>query len=65
MIGEKTATREAVNWELEEAYRQGKKVVGVRIYRDKNHQIPKQLIENNAPIVNWNLKDISRLIDQK
>jgi len=65
MIGEKTATREAVNWELEEAYRQGKKVIGVRIYRDKNHQIPKLLVKNKAPITKWNLKDISRFIDQK
>ena len=65
MIGEKTAERKAVIWELEEAYRQGKKVIGVRIYRDQNHPIPKLLIDNNAPIVEWNLKEISRLLDEK
>jgi hypothetical protein len=61
-IGEKTATREAVIWELEESYRQGKKVIGVRIYRDENHQIPAPLLKNNAPIVEWTIEDISRLL---
>ena len=65
VIGEKTAEREAVIWELEEAYRQGKKVIGVRIYRDKYHPIPKPLIDNNAPIVEWSLEEISRLLDEK
>ena len=63
MIGEKTAQREAVLWEIEEAYRQGKKVIGVRIYRDKNHPIPKPLLEHNAPIVEWDLAKISRLLE--
>ena len=34
MIGPDTATRDAVIWELEESYRQGHKVIGVRVYRD-------------------------------
>ena len=63
MIGEKTAQRDAVNWEIEEAYRQGKKVVGVRINRDKKHSIPKVLEDNKAPILEWNLKDINREIN--
>ena len=65
MIGEKTAQREAVIWEIEEAYRQGKKVVGVRIYRDKNHPIPKPLLEHNAPIIDWDLSKISRLLEER
>lgn len=65
MIGEKTAERKAVIWELEEAYRQGKKVIGVRIYRDRNHPIPKPLVVNKASIMEWNLKDISKLLDKK
>lgn len=63
MIGEKTAQREAVIWEIEEAYRQGKKVIGVRIHRDKHHPIPKPLLEHNAPIVEWNLAKISKLLE--
>lgn len=65
MIGENTAKREAVIWELEEAYRQGKKVVGVRIYRDKDHPVPKPLIDNNAPIIKWDLKKISILLEKE
>lgn len=65
MIGEKTAERKAVAWELEEAYRQGKRVIGVRIYKEKNHPIPKPLTDNNAPIIEWNLREISRLLDIK
>lgn len=64
MIGEDTAQREAVNWEIEEAYRQGKKVIGVRIYRDRNHPVPRPLLEHGAPIVEWDLARISRLLDQ-
>ncbi len=63
MIGEKTAERNAVNWEIDEAYRQGKKVIGVRINRDKNHAIPEAMKDNKAPILNWNLKDIDREIN--
>jgi hypothetical protein len=64
MIGEKTAEREAVIWELEESYRQGKKVIGVKIHKDKDYPIPRPLVENNAPIVEWDLKKISRLLEE-
>lgn len=65
MIGEKTAERKAVIWELEEAYRQKKKVIGVRMHKDKNHQIPKPLKDHNTSIVEWKLKKISRWLEEK
>lgn len=65
MIGPKTAQREAVIWEIEEAYRQGKRVIGVRIYRNKNYPVPKPLLEHNAPIVDWDLSRISELLERK
>lgn len=65
MIGEKTAQREAVIWETNEAYRQGKKVIGVRIYRNENHPIPAPLVEHNARVVNWDLARISRLLEER
>lgn len=52
-IGQETATREAVLWELKESYRQGKKVVGVRIHKGQNHPVPEPLRRNGSPIVNW------------
>ncbi|MCI4352704.1 MAG: TIR domain-containing protein [Thermoplasmata archaeon] len=58
MIGPETATREAVIWELEESYRQGHQVIGVRIFRDQSHPIPSPLIEHNAQIMNWNRDEI-------
>jgi hypothetical protein len=53
MIGPETSTREAVLWEIGESYRQGHKVIGVRIYRDRNDPVPSILTKHNAPIVNW------------
>jgi len=63
LIGPNTAQRKAVIWEIEEAYRQGNKVIGVRIHRDQNHPIPKPLLEHGAPIVNWDLAKISALLE--
>lgn len=65
MIGRETTTRPAVIWELEESYRQGKKVIGVRISRDRNDPIPEPLISHRAPIVDWNLDEIARLLREK
>lgn len=65
MIGQDTASREAVDWELREAYKQGKKVIGVRIYGDRNDPIPEPLLENKAPVINWDLKEIQRRLDEK
>jgi len=59
MIGPETHKREAVLWEINKAHELGKKVIGVRIYRDKNHKIPEPLVRNNAKITYWNLADIA------
>jgi hypothetical protein len=64
MIGENTATREAVNWEIEEAYKQGKKVVGIRIHSDKNHTAPAALVTHGAKIINWNRDEIRKFLDE-
>ncbi|MDG6998198.1 MAG: TIR domain-containing protein [Nitrososphaerota archaeon] len=63
MIGPETANRQAVNWEIEESYRQGKKVIGVRIYKDRNDPVPEAMKEHNAPIVDWKIDDIRRSLD--
>jgi len=59
MIGPHTAEREAVLWELEESYRRGRAVIGVRIYRDRDDPIPLPLKQHNAPIINWNRDEIN------
>lgn len=58
LIGEKTSAREAVNWELNTSYELGNKVFGIRIYRDKDHTVPKPLKDHNAKILKWNISDI-------
>lgn len=63
MIGPETANRPAVNFEIEESYRQGKHVIGVKIYKDQNHPIPEAMQRNNAHIINWVLADIQRELD--
>lgn len=65
MIGPETHDREAVNWEINKAYELGKKVIGVRIYKDENHKIPQPLIDHGAKIIDWNLGDISAEIERK
>ncbi|MGD0396034.1 MAG: TIR domain-containing protein [Nitrososphaerales archaeon] len=62
-IGPDTASRDAVNWEIEESYKQGKKVIGVRISKERSDPIPTALREHNAPIVDWNLEDIKAQLD--
>ncbi len=63
MIGPNTASREAVVWEIEEAYRQGKKVVGVRIYKDQDHPIPAPLVTHRARTINWEMGEIRKFLD--
>ncbi|QLH10267.1 TIR domain-containing protein [Nitrosarchaeum sp. AC2] len=64
MIGPDTASRPAVNFEIEESYRQGKKVIGVKIYKDRNDPIPNAMVKHKAPIVNWVLSDIQKELDE-
>lgn len=63
MIGPETADREAVDWEIRESIRQGKKVIGVRMYQNENHRVPKALKEHNCPVINWKLAEISKILE--
>lgn len=63
MIGENTADRDAVNWEIEESYRQGHKVIGVRMRPSMNDPIPQALVDHDARIVDWDPSAISRELD--
>ncbi len=64
MIGSDTATRPAVIWELEESYRQGKQVVGVRIHGDRSDAIPEPLLRHRAPILPWKRDEINRHLNR-
>ncbi len=62
MIGPETASRPAVIWELEESYRQGKRVVGVRISKDRDDPIPEPLLRHRAQIIAWKRDEINRYV---
>lgn len=62
-IGEKTHESDAVDWEIREAHRQGKKVIGVRLHKDENHKVPKAMKENGDRVVTWNAKQIAQELE--
>ncbi len=62
MIGSKTTSREAVDWEIREAHKQGKRVIGVRIHKDKNHPIPEEMKKHGDQVINWDLKKLKELL---
>ena len=64
MIGSETYKRPAVLWELNKAYEMGKRVIGVKIHKNRKDPIPGPLRRNKAEIVNWDLKDLQRKLDE-
>jgi len=64
LIGPDTHSREAVNWEINEAYKQGKNVIGVRVHKYENHRVPQSMVDNGAKIVNWDIDKISRELNE-
>lgn len=57
-IGKNTHKSEAVDWEIREAHRQGKKIIGVRLHSDQNHGIPSAMKEHGDRVIKWNTKKI-------
>jgi hypothetical protein len=62
MIGHETASREAVNWEIRKAHELGKKVIGIKIYRDENLPIPTEMKTHGDPVINWDIKKLKELL---
>jgi hypothetical protein len=63
-IGEHTHEREAVDWEIRKAHELGVKVIGMRIHSDKDHKIPKAMVEHGDKVVPWNLEAVQSEIDK-
>lgn len=63
-IGENTHQREAVDWEIRKAHELGKPVIGMRISSDKNHKVPKAMVEHGDKVVPWKLEDIQSELDR-
>jgi hypothetical protein len=63
LIGSKTHTRPWVNWEIDQAHAQGKRIVGVYEQGGKDYDIPASLEKYASAIVGWNSKSIQNAID--
>jgi hypothetical protein len=63
LIGKNTHTREWVNWEIEEANRQGKRIVGVYKRGGTEADIPPPLEKYASSIKAWDSKGIMDAID--
>ncbi|MDM1072281.1 TIR domain-containing protein [Empedobacter brevis] len=58
VIGDKTHTRPWVDFEIKEAIRQGKKIVGIFNHGDKDKvEIPEALKRHGVDIIGWNSID--------
>jgi len=62
MVGPLTYRSSAVDWEIREAHRQDKQVIGIRIHRNENHIIPKAL-RYNDPVIYWDTEKIYEMLD--
>ena len=62
-VGEKTHESSAVDWEIREAHRQGKKVIGVRLHKSESHRVPKAMREYGYKVVDWNAKQIAQELE--
>ena len=63
-IGKNTHRRSAVNWEIKEAHRQGKMVLGVQLHRDLDLYAPPAM-HSTDPIILWNTDEIANLLEDE
>lgn len=64
MIGPDTVNSKAVDWEIREAHRQNKKVIGVRIHKNENHPVPAAIQEHGDQVINWDTKKLATLLNR-
>ena len=65
LIGKETHSRPWVNWEIEQAKRQGKRIVGVYAYGGTDSEKPQALELFASTIVAWNTDSIVDAIEGK
>lgn len=63
LIGGQTHSRPWVNWEIDQAHAQGKRIVGVFENGGKDSDVPNSLEKYASAIVGWNASSIQRAID--
>lgn len=63
LVGAQTHSRPWVNWEIDQAHAEGKRIVGVFEQGGKDADIPKSLEKYASAIVGWSGSSIQRAID--
>ena len=63
LIGKETHARPWVNWEIEQAHRLGKRIVGVFTQGGTQEDIPPAFEKYGSDLVNWNTESIITAID--
>lgn len=63
LIGKDTHSRNWVNWEIDKAHQQGKRIVGVFVRGGTEADIPPSLEKYGSAIVGWNTDSIISAID--
>lgn len=63
LVGKDTHSRPWVDWEIEEANRQGKRIVGVYVRGGTDADLPAALEKYASAIVGWNTDSIVAAID--
>ncbi|MFZ4394549.1 MAG: TIR domain-containing protein [Kiritimatiellia bacterium] len=63
LVGNNTASRPWVNWEVEEANRQGKRIVGVFARGATNADIPPTFEKYGSALVGWHADSIIGAVD--
>jgi len=65
LIGPRTHTREWVNWEIEQAAKQGKSIVGIFTNGASNSDVPESFERLGNALVGWNTDRIIDAINGK
>jgi hypothetical protein len=63
LVGKDTHSRPWVNWEIEQANKQGKRIVGVYEQGGTENDLPEALEKYACAIVGWNSKNIMAAVD--
>lgn len=63
LIGKETHQRQWVNWEIEQAHKQGKRIVGIYTRGGSAADVPAALEEYGSGLVGWQAEAIMRAID--
>ncbi len=65
LVGSDTHSRPWVNWEIEQAHKQGKRIVGVYEHGGTDADLPASLEKHACAIVAWDSVSILRAIDSE